>query len=72
MDGLEATRVIRKMERKDLANLPIIAMTANAFQEDIDKCMAAGMQAHIAKPIKQERVVEVIEYVMHGNESQNM
>lgn len=72
MDGLDATRVIRKMERKDLANLPIIAMTANAFQEDIDKCMAAGMQAHIAKPIKQERVVEVIEYVMHGNESQNM
>ncbi len=51
MDGYEATRAIRALENKDLANIPIIAMTANAFKEDEQAAEQAGMQAHIAKPI---------------------
>lgn len=50
IDGLEATRRIRAMDRSD-ADIPIIAMTANAFEEDIKKCMAVGMNKHLSKPI---------------------
>lgn len=48
MDGLEATRQIRTLIRKDTKEIPIIAMTANAFQDDIRDCIDAGMNAHIA------------------------
>ncbi len=51
MDGLEATRAIRAMEREDSPTVPIIAMTANTFSEDIKKSLEAGMNAHIAKPL---------------------
>lgn len=51
MDGFTATRHIRELENKELANIPIIAMTANAFKEDEQAALDAGMQAHIAKPI---------------------
>ena len=51
MDGFTATRKIRQLENKDLANIPIIAMTANAFKEDAEAAIKAGMQAHVAKPI---------------------
>ena len=51
MDGYEATRRIRKLEDKDKANIPIVAMTANAFEEDKKNALDAGMNAHIAKPI---------------------
>ena len=51
MDGYEATRAIRSLENKALADIPILAMTANAFKEDEQAALAAGMQAHIAKPI---------------------
>lgn len=51
MNGYEATRIIRKMERPDATEIPIIAMTANAFAEDIQASLDAGMSAHIAKPI---------------------
>ena len=50
MDGYEATRAIRSLERED-ADIPIIAMTADAFSEDIQKCLACGMNDHLAKPI---------------------
>lgn len=50
MNGYEATRAIRKLERSD-AGIPIIAMTADAFSEDIQKCLECGMNAHVAKPI---------------------
>ncbi len=51
MNGYEATRAIRALERKDAGEIPIIAMTANAFAEDVKDAMDAGMSAHIAKPI---------------------
>ena len=52
MSGHEATRQIRTMQRKDAALLPIVAMTANAYQEDVEKALHAGMTAHLAKPIE--------------------
>jgi len=51
MDGYEATRRIRALPNKKLANIPIIAMTANAFDEDRKASRAAGMNAHLAKPV---------------------
>lgn len=60
MDGYEASRTIRSMERPDAAKIPIIALTANAFAEDISKSAAAGMDAHITKPINEEKLKECI------------
>jgi len=51
MDGYEATRKIRSLDNKDLAGIPVVAMTANAFKEDVDAAAEAGMQGHIAKPV---------------------
>jgi signal transduction histidine kinase/PAS domain-containing protein/ActR/RegA family two-component response regulator len=51
MDGLEATRAIRLLDRADARSIPIIAMTADAFEEDVQRCLAAGMSAHVPKPI---------------------
>ncbi|MCR4901771.1 MAG: response regulator [Butyrivibrio sp.] len=51
MNGFEATRAIRGLEREDAGTIPIIAMTADAFAEDVKKCLDAGMNGHIAKPI---------------------
>jgi len=61
MDGLAATQAIRAMDREDAKTIPIIALTANAFQDDIDKTKAAGMQAHIAKPIDPEVLYHALE-----------
>ena len=55
MDGCEATRAIREMDRRD-RSLPIIAMTADAFSEDIQKCLTCGMNDHLAKPIDLDSV----------------
>ncbi len=60
MDGLTATREIRAITRTDAKQIPIIAMTANAFEEDAKKCLAAGMNAHIAKPFEIEKVKSAI------------
>ena len=60
MDGLAATKAIRALDRPDAASIPIIAMTGDAFQEDVRDCLEAGMSAHMAKPIdlaKAERVI---------------
>ena len=51
MNGYEAVTKIRALENKDLANIPIIAMTANAFREDVQKSLQAGMNAHLSKPV---------------------
>ena len=56
MDGLTATKTIRSLKHPDAETIPIIAMTANAFQEDAEKCIAAGMNAHLAKPLDIEKV----------------
>ncbi len=60
MDGLEATQAIRQMERPDAKTIPIIAMTANAFDEDAKRCFKAGMDAHLAKPLELEKLTAVI------------
>ena len=51
MDGLAATKAIRKLGRPDAATIPIIALTANAFEEDVKACLQAGMDAHLSKPV---------------------
>ena len=60
MDGYTATKKIRSSERSDAKTIPIIAMTANAFQEDAEKCIAVGMNAHLAKPLDIEKVKTTI------------
>ncbi|MCL2223041.1 MAG: response regulator [Oscillospiraceae bacterium] len=60
MDGLKATEHIRSMNTPEVATLPIIAMTANVFREDIEACEKAGMNAHIGKPLDIEKVLEVL------------
>lgn len=60
MDGMTATRAIRSLARADAKTIPIIAMTANAFDEDAKKCMEAGMNAHLTKPIEIDHVIEVL------------
>lgn len=61
MDGVEATRNIRKLSRPDAATIPIIAMTANAFPEDIQKCMNAGMNEYVAKPVDMQKLLKILE-----------
>ena len=56
LDGLTATQRIRALDRPDAKTIPIIAMTANAFKEDGEKCLAAGMNAHLSKPLDIEQV----------------
>lgn len=56
LDGLGATRAIRALDRTDASTMPIIAMTANAFQEDMDASKAAGMNAHLSKPIEPKKL----------------
>ncbi len=60
MDGYEATKAIRALENEKLASIPIIAMTANAFSEDIEKSKAVGMDAHIAKPLNVPAMMETL------------
>lgn len=60
MNGYEATRMIREQEREDAKTIPIIAMTANAFAEDVQASKVAGMNAHVAKPIEVDRLKAVL------------
>ncbi len=66
MDGYTATREIRTLTGNRKANIPIVAMTANAFDEDRKKSLEAGMNAHIAKPISIEEIVKVLDTVFPG------
>ena len=64
MDGYEAARTIRALSNPQLANIPIIAMTANAFSEDIQAAKDAGMNDHIAKPIDVSKMIETIKKIL--------
>ncbi len=64
MDGYSAARAIRALDNKALADIPILAMTANAFQEDVKAAMDAGMQAHIAKPVDVGKLTEALSSVL--------
>ncbi len=61
MDGLQATRNIRHLSKSNAASIPIIAMTANAFDDDIEKSKQAGMNAHLAKPIRPDLLYQTLE-----------
>ena len=60
MDGLEATRAIRSLNREDAKGIPIIALTANAFDEDVQRSMHAGLNAHLSKPVDPESIYETL------------
>ena len=60
IDGYTATRVIRSTNRQDAKTIPIIAMTAHVFDEDVKQCLEAGMNAHLPKPLQMEKVVSTI------------
>ena len=69
MDGKEATRRIRRMSNEVLCNIPIIAITADAFVDDIVACKDAGMNEHIAKPVEEEQMIFVIQKWIGENRS---
>ena len=60
MDGIEATKTIRSLDRADAKSIPIIAMTANAFEDDKEKSRMAGMDAHLSKPIEPELLYKML------------
>ncbi len=60
MDGYETTRCIRAMDSPRAKDIPIVAMTANVFKEDIERCLDAGMNAHIGKPLILEDVLAAL------------
>lgn len=61
MDGLEATMAIRALNRPDAKTIPIIALTANAFDEDVQRSLQAGMNAHLSKPVEPEHLYQTLE-----------
>ncbi|MBR0464514.1 MAG: response regulator [Clostridia bacterium] len=64
MDGLEATKVIRSSGRPDAKTIPIIALTANAFDEDVQRSLQAGLNAHLSKPVEPEALYETLETII--------
>ena len=64
LDGLHATETIRALGRPDAKTIPIIAMTANAFDEDVQRSLQAGMNAHLSKPIEPEKLFETLELLI--------
>ena len=66
MDGLEATRRIRALPRADAKTIPIIALTANAFESDIRASMDAGMDAHLAKPTDTDCLYSTLKRLIEG------
>lgn len=64
MDGYEATAAIRAMKRRDARSIPIVAMTADAYEEDVARCLAAGMNGHTSKPVDPTRLFDELARVM--------
>jgi CheY-like chemotaxis protein len=61
MDGLEATRKIRALDRQDAKEIPIVALTANAFDEDVQRSLQAGLNAHLSKPVSPDALFGTLE-----------
>ena len=73
MDGLEATAAIRALNRPDAKTVPIIAMTANAFDEDVQRSLQVGMNAHLSKPVEPERLYQTLEeLIWEADQSKTM
>ena len=68
MDGLEATKVIRKLDREDAKRIPIIALTANSFDEDVQLSMQAGMDAHLNKPVEADSLIRILGELIYESE----
>lgn len=66
MNGLDAARAIRAMDREDCRQIPIIAMSANAFDEDLKKSVECGMNGHLAKPVEVDKLYEMLGQVVGG------
>ena len=66
MDGLKATENIRQLERPDAKKIPIIAMTANAFDEDVQRSLQAGMNAHLSKPVEPEHLFQTLQELIEA------
>lgn len=64
MNGYDATREIRRLENRKLAGIPIIAMTANAFEEDKREALKCGMNSHISKPINMDVLFETLDKIL--------
>jgi len=71
MDGYEATRRIRALPIPEAQRIPILAMTANVFREDIEKCLEAGMNDHVGKPIDLDKICEKMKKYLLGNPERN-
>ena len=67
MDGLTATRTIRELDRPDAKTIPIIAMTADVFEEDVEHCLQVGMNAHLAKPVEPEKLYGTLSELIREN-----
>lgn len=64
MDGYEAARAIRALENRERSGIPIVALTANAFQEDLEAAKQAGMDAHVAKPVDVKKLLSALRSVL--------
>ena len=69
MDGLEATAAIRALDRPDAAVIPIIALTANAFDEDVQRSLQSGMNAHLSKPVESEQLLQTLGELIYEREN---
>ena len=65
MNGYDATRAIRKLARPDAATVPIIAMTADAFADDVQKCKEAGINDHVSKPVNPKILFATVAKYLH-------
>ena len=66
MDGPEATQVVCAMDRPDAKSIPIIALTANAFDEDVQRSMQEGLNAHLSKPVQPDTLFETLESLIRS------
>ncbi len=65
MDGLEAAAAIRSLDRRDAKIIPIIALTANAFDEDVQRSLQVGTDAHLSKPVNPEHLYQTLEELIY-------